>query len=580
MSATGLPRQINAELRTRLYAVLAALSLLSTALIARAFDLQVLRKDFYQDQGDARFLREVAIPTTRGMILDRNGEPLAVSTPVESIWANPKELLLARAQLPQLAALIGMDAETLEQRLTQRSDKEFVYLRRQMRPADAELIRALKVPGVNFQREYRRYYPAGELLAHIVGFTNIDDQGQEGLEAIYDDWLKGAPGAKRIIRDRKGQTVEDVELVRAAEPGHDLKLSIDRRVQYVAYRELKATITEHRATSGSVVVLDVTNGEVLAMVNQPSFNPNQRDHTDPGQLRNRAVTDVFEPGSIIKPFTVAAALESGQFQPSTLIDTSPGTLVVGNHTVPDVKNFGVLDLTGILKKSSNVGASRLALAMKADHLWDAFHRFGFGQVSGSGFPGESPGSLPDFRRWGDLEKATLSYGYGLSVTPLQMAQAYAALANHGRIRKPTFVRGAANPDSAVIDPAIADELVQMLEAVTMPDGTGAKAQVMHYRIAGKTGTARKAGPSGYAKRYIAGFAGIAPASNPRFVAVVMINDPKGEAYYGGQISAPLFARVMAGTLRLMDVPPDNITAAEMTAQTAVIEPDFREAADQ
>ena len=579
MSAPDL--KVNALLRSRLYFVMAGFCLLSTALIARAFDLQVLRKDFYQDQGDARFLREVSIPTTRGMILDRNGEPLAVSTPVESVWANPKELLLARAELPRLAPLLGMDADTLEQRLTQRTDKEFVYLRRQMKPADAELVRALKIPGVNLQREYRRYYPAGELLAHIVGFTNIDDQGQEGLEAMYNDWLKGAPGAKRVIRDRKGQTVQEVEMVRAAEPGHDLKLSIDRRVQYVAYRELKATITEHRAASGSVVVLDVSNGEVLAMVNQPSYNPNQREHTDKSQLRNRAVTDVFEPASIIKPFTVAAALESGQFQSTTLIDTSPGTLVVGNHTVPDVRNFGVLDLTGILKKSSNVGATRLALALKSDHLWDAFHRFGFGQVTGSFFPGESPGSLPDFRRWSDLEKATLSYGYGLSVTPLQMAQAYAALANHGRIRKPTFVRGSINPDSAVIDPKLADEIVHMLEAVTVPGGTGLRARVMHYRIAGKTGTARKAGPAGYARRYIAGFAGIAPASNPRFVAVVMINDPKGEAYYGGQIAAPLFARVMAGTLRLMDVPPDDIKPALMVAAASdVSEPDFREAADR
>lgn len=574
------PRQVHSELRTRVYLVLATLSLLSTALIARAFDLQVLRTDFYQQHGDARFLRVVKIPSTRGMILDRNGEPLAVSTPVESVWANPKELLLARGQLVQLAPLIGFDAETLEQRLTQRGDKEFVYLRRQMSPSEGELVRALKIPGVNLQREYKRYYPAGELLAHIVGFTNIDDQGQEGLEAIYNDWLKGSAGAKRVIRDRKGQTVEDVELVSAAEPGRDLKLSIDRRVQYVAYRELKAAIAKHRATSGSVVVLDVSNGEVLAMVNQPSFNPNQRDGTSTDQMRNRAVTDVFEPGSIIKAFTVAAALESGQFQPTTLIDTTPGTLLVANHLVPDVRNFGVLDLTGILKKSSNVGASRLALALKSDHLWDVFHRFGFGQVTGSGFPGESPGSLTDFRRWGDLEKATLSYGYGLSVTPLQMAQAYAALANQGRIRKPTFVRGAINPDSAVIDPQIATQLVTMLEAVTMPDGSGVKAQVLHYRVAGKTGTARKAGPTGYAKRYIAAFAGLAPASHPRFVAVVMINDPKGEEYYGGQISAPLFARVMAGTLRLMDVPPDNLAPPEMTAQATVIEPDFREAAER
>jgi cell division protein FtsI (penicillin-binding protein 3) len=572
-------RIVATELRGRVWFVLGCLSLLSTALVARAFDLQVLRKEFYQDQGDARFLREVEIPTTRGMIVDRNGEPLAVSTPVESVWAHPRTLLGQRGALPALAPLIGLDTETLENRLTQRADKDFVYLRRQMNPADAEQIRALKIPGVNFQREYRRFYPAGELLAHVVGFTNVDDNGQEGLEWIYNDWLKGTAGKKRVIRDRKGQTVEDVELISAAEPGQDLKLSIDRRVQYIAYRELKATISEHRAASGSVVVLDVSNGEVLAMVNQPSYNPNQRGQSDLSALRNRAVTDVFEPASIIKPFTVAAALESGQFKPESQIDTAPGTLRVGSHLVPDVRNFGVLDLTGILKKSSNVGASRLALALKSDHLWDAFHRFGFGQVTGSGFPGESPGSLPDFRGWDDLEKATLSYGYGLSVTPLQMAQSYAALANHGRIRKPSFVRGADQPDSAVIDPAIAAEVVKMMEAVTMPDGTGVRARVLHYRIAGKTGTARKASSAGYEKRYVAGFAGMAPASTPRFVVVVMINDPKGEAYYGGQISAPLFSRVMAGTLRLMDVPPDQIERTDL-APVETVEMDFREAADQ
>ncbi len=554
------PQAINT--RARLYLVLMVLALGSTALIVRAVDLQIVRKDFYQGQGDARFLREIAIPVSRGMISDRNGEPLAVSTPVESIWANPPEVLEHRDRLPELARALGLDEDALEQKINQHAEKEFIYLKRHLNPDDAQKILHLEIPGIASQREFRRYYPGGEVLAHALGFTNVDDRGQEGLELAFDDWLAGKPGAKRVIRDRLGHVVENVELVREPKPGRDLILSIDQRIQYLAYRELKAAILEHRASSGSMVILDVTNGEILAMVNQPSFNPNARTTTvDPSVRRNRALTDVIEPGSTMKPFTIAAALESGQWKPDTPVDTTPGTLSIAGHIVRDVHNVGFINVTKVLTKSSNVGAAKIALTLPNEHLYDVFHRFGFGESTGCGFPGESPGMLPGARTWGILEKVTLAYGYGLNVTPLQLAQAYAALANGGRLRPPTFVKNALNPDNAVVDPEIARNIVAMLETVVTPEGTGLKAAVPNYRVAGKTGTSRRAVSGGYESRYISLFAGLVPASNPRLVGVVVVNDPgsgAGGAYYGGLVSAPVFSRVMSGALRLLDVPPDDV----------------------
>jgi cell division protein FtsI (penicillin-binding protein 3) len=545
--------------RLRLQALAMLLALAGTALVVRAVDLQVVRKDFYQDQGDQRFVRERTIPVSRGMIVDRNGEPLAVSTPVESIWAEPKEVLAHRERIPALARALGVEPVEFEQRLAQRADREFVYLRRHLPPDESAAVLALGVPGVNVQREFRRYYPGGEMMAHVLGFTNIDDRGQEGLELAFDEWLTGKPGLKRVIQDRRGEVVENVELVREPQPGRDLRLSIDRRLQYLAYRELVAAVSEHRARAGSMVILDVRTGEILAMANLPSFNPNARGGSDPGARRNRAVTDVIEPGSVIKALTVAAGIESGKFKPGTLIDTTPGWMPVANHVVRDIRNFGVLDLTGLLVKSSNVASTKIAQQLTDEHLYDMFRRFGFGQATGCGFPGESAGVLSAPGRWGPVEKATLSYGYGLSVTPLQLAQAYAAIGNGGRLRAPTFVAGADTPDAAVLDPAIARSVLDMLSHVVL-EGSGKQAAVRNYRVAGKTGTSRKAVAGGYQSRYISVFAGVVPASAPRLAGVVVIDDPQGDVYYGGLVAAPVFGKVMPGALRLFDVTPDDLDA--------------------
>jgi cell division protein FtsI (penicillin-binding protein 3) len=556
---------------SRLYAFLLVFLLCSVALVARAVNLQIVDTDFLQDQGEARYLREVKVATRRGNILDRNGEPLAVSTPVDSVWVNPGELLQAPEDIEPLARVLGVEAEEIERRLTQRAGREFVWLRRRLHPDVAAEIEALGLHGVFLQKEYRRFYPAGEVTSHLIGFTNIDDVGQEGLELAYNDWLEGRPGLKRVIRDRLGRTVEQVEMVREAEPGRDLSLTIDRSLQYLAYRELKRAVLTHGARSGSVVLLDVKTGEVLAMVNQPSYNPNQSNMDNEG-LRNRAVTDVFEPGSVMKPFAVASALETGRWTPTTPIDTTPGRINVGRHTISDHHNYGPIDLTRLITKSSNVAATKVALDLEPEHMWDTYNRFGFGDVTGSGFPGESAGVLRNHRRWRRVEQATLSYGYGISVTVLQLAEAFAALADEGRLRRPSLVMGAANPPTSILDPTIAGQVAAMLETVTGPEGTGKAARVSNYRVAGKTGTSRKASASGYASRYIASFAGFAPVSDPRLVAVVVVNDPSGDAYYGGLVAAPLFSTVMEGALRLLNVPPDDYVLAQAVAAPQEVEP--------
>lgn len=538
--------------------VLGACGLCATALTARAVDLQVVRSDFLRDQARVRHVRSVPIPAHRGMLLDRNREVLAISTPVWSIWADPEPLLEARERWSALASALEMPVQMLGDRVTAARGREFIWLRRRLTPAAAEKILALEVPGVGRRREYRRYYPTAEVTGHVLGFTGIDDRGREGLELAYNEWLQGHPGRKRVVIDRLGRTISDLELVQAAEPGRDLSLSIDRRMQYLAYRELKATVRRYEAASGSLIILDVRTGEILAMVNQPSFNPNDTGDRDSADLRNRAVTDTFEPGSTMKAFTLAAALESGAYEPSTPVFTAPGTLRVGAHTIADYRNLGELDVGGVMRMSSNVGASRIALSLPEQTLWSTFSRFGLGESTGSGFPGEASGKLPAAGQWSEVGQATMAFGYGLSVSPLQLVRAYAAIAADGVLPRVSFQRGG-DPGAAkrVLSGRTARQLRVMLESVVSPEGTGARARVAGYRVAGKTGTAHKATAGGYAAdRYRALFAGFAPASNPRLAAVVVVDEPRGEEYYGGQVAAPLFARVMGGALRLFDIRPD------------------------
>lgn len=544
--------------RLRSSIVLGALVLAAGGLAWRAVDLQLTDHAFLAGQGDARFSRVTSIAAHRGTITDRYGEPVAVSTPVDSVWANPKELTLATDQLPRLAKALKLDKNDLERRVTSNLDREFLYLRRHMQPAEAAKIKALGVPGVYLVREYRRYYPSGEVVGHLLGFTNVDDAGQEGIELAFDHWLAGEDGAKRVIQDRYGRVVQDVESIRPVRPGRDLVLSIDLRVQYLAYRELKAAIREQRAKSGSVIVLDVTTGEVLAMVNQPAYNPNDRDQINARSYRNRAATDILEPGSSIKPFVVAAALASGKYNEQSIVDTSPGFIRVGAKPIEDKHNLGRISLATVLAKSSNVGMTHIALSLEPEQMWTTLTRLGFGQVTTSGYPGESAGLLPHWSHWRPIGIATMSYGYGLSVTPLQLAHAYATIGAGGYSRPVSFLRVDAAPaGDRVLDERVSRSLVHMLEAVVTPEGTGLRAAIPGYRVAGKTGTAWKASAGGYSTdRYMAVFGGVAPATQPRLAAVVIIDEPGAGKFYGGDIAAPVFARVVGGALRLMAVAPD------------------------
>nr|WP_202404739.1 penicillin-binding transpeptidase domain-containing protein [Xanthomonas sp. LMG 8992] len=546
-------------MRGRLVLVGAALGLCSVTLIGRAAYVQLINSDFYQRQGEARYLRELPIATSRGMITDRNGEPLAVSTPVESIWVNPQELLRSPDRIPQLAQALELPVDELTAKLSQKADKEFMYLKRRINPDKAHAVVALGIPGVFSQREFRRFYPQGEAMAHVLGFTNIDDRGQEGLELAFDSWLRGKPGAKRVIRDRKGAIVESIDLVKPAQPGKDLTLSIDRRIQFLAYKELRHALVENKAAGGSIVIMDVATGEILAMVNLPTYNPNAVNGVNPDVRRNRAVTDLVEPGSTMKPLTISTALKAGVVTKDTLIDTNPGYMSVGRFTIKDVpRNNGVLTVTGVITRSSNIGAAKIAAKLPDQTFYDQVHSYGYGSSPHSGFPGESAGVFPSPARWSGSSKTTMSYGYGLSVTPLQIARAYCALGNGGRLVTPTFVKGQHEDSKQVLDPAISKEVVAMMETVVTQGGAKGAA-ILGYHVAGKTGTARKAGPGGYERgHYNALFAGLVPASNPRFATVIVINDPQGAKYYGGLVSAPVFHNVMEGALRLMDVPPDDI----------------------
>jgi len=544
--------------------VLAFFALAATSLLARAVHLQVLNKDFLNQQADARHLRTEKISAHRGTITDRNGEPLAISTPVDSIWANPKELAAAIDKVPKLAQILDLDAQILMRRITRSMDKEFLYLKRHLSPKKAQAVLALKLPGVNVQREYRRYYPAGEVTGHLIGFTNIDDAGQEGLELAFNHWLAGESGAKRVLKDRLGRSVENVESIKPARHGKDLRTSIDLRIQYLAYRALKAAIQAHKAESGSIVVLDVHTGEVLAVVNQPTYNPNDRSQYSAERYRNRAITDIFEPGSSIKPLIVAAALESGDFRPSSIVNTSPGYVVVGAKRIEDRRNLGRISLTTILARSSNVGVTKLAMSLQPEQLWQTMTHFGLGSLTASGFPGESAGLLTHYNHWQPISQATLAYGYGVSVTPMQLTQAYAALGSDGRMHPISLIAlEHAGSGEQVLAASTASAVRRMLEEVVRPGGTGTKAAVAGYRVAGKTGTTWKFEAGGYSKdEYISIFAGLAPASDPRLATVVVIDEPGGELYYGSDVAAPVFASVMAESLRLLAVPPDALPARD------------------
>jgi cell division protein FtsI (penicillin-binding protein 3) len=539
-------------------------AILATSLLARAVHLQVFSKDFLNQQADSRHLRTEKISAHRGSITDRNGEPLAISTPVDSVWANPQELAAAVDDVSRLATALGLDAQLLMRRIKDSTNKEFLYLKRHLNPTQADKVMALKLPGVNVLREYRRYYPAGEVAGHLVGFTDVDDQGQEGIELAFNHWLGGESGAKRVLKDRLGRAVEDVESIRPPHHGRDLRSSIDLRLQYLAYRSLKASIQEHKAGSGSMVILDIKTGEVLAMVNQPSFNPNDRSQYLPERIRNRAITDIFEPGSSIKPLILAAALESGRYQPSNYVDTSPGYVVVGPKRIEDHRNLGRISLTTILSRSSNVGVTKIAMSLQPDQLWGTMKRFGLGSMTASGFPGESAGLLTHYNHWRPISQATLAYGYGVSVTPLQLAQAYAALGNDGLLR-PVSLVAVDEPGTAerIVSSDTANAIRQMMEEVVKPGGTGTNAAVNGYRVAGKTGTAWKFAAGGYSKdKYLSIFAGMAPASDPRLAAVVIINEPGGDLYYGSDVAAPVFSDVMTESLRLMAIPPDILPARD------------------
>lgn len=532
-------------------------------LFARMVNLTLWQKSFLQKQGETRSLRVVSIPGLRGMIKDRNNFPLAISSPVDSLWINPQEFTLTHENADVIGKQIGVPAQEIYDHVALYKNKSFVYIKRELNPSLAQAVIALKIPGVYLQQEYKRFYPDGEVTSQMVGYTNIDGNGQEGMELTYNQWLSGHAGKQLAVEDLQGNVVSIVKQIAVQQPGHDLTLSIDRRIQFLAYQALKEAVVHYNAKSGSAVVLDIETGEVLAMVNQPSFNPNDRSTYSEG-YRNRAVTDTFEPGSTMKAFSIMSALDSGQYTPNTVIQTGPGWYKVGKNWVRDELNYNELTVTGVLQKSSNVGVTKMILSLPDDQFWGMLHRVGFGEPTSSGFPGEQGGYLIHQSPWNPFALATLAFGYGISVTTLQLAQAYSIIGNHGIKTPITLLKGGQKSNEKpeqVIEPKIADEMLTMLEAVIGGDeGTGGQARVQGYRVAGKTGTAKIAGPGGYYKhRYRGSFVGIAPVSHPRLVVAVVVIDPQGGAYYGGLIAAPAFSKIMGGALRMLDVPPDRVT---------------------
>lgn len=526
-------------------------------LAGRAAYLQGMHKGFLQQKGESRYSRVVEISAHRGMITDRHGEPLAISTPVESVWASPQDMEITTPQIKKLAEIIGMNSAEIQKKI-EGPQRDFVYLKRHLPPEIAARVVELNMPGVFLRREFRRYYPAGELTAHMLGFTDVDDNGQEGVELAWQDDLAGKPGSRRVIKDRKGRIVEDIESIRVPRPGRDIALSIDSKIQYLAYRELKQAVEASKSKAGGIVVLDAQTGEVLALANLPVYNPNNRGKIKSERARNRALTDVFEPGSTLKPFTVAAALEAGRISPDTVFQTAPGTLTIGKATIRDSHREGPLTVTQVIQKSSNVGSAKIALSLPPETLWEILSQSGFGVSTGSGFPGEVTGRLRPHKTWRPIEQATMSYGHGISVSLIQLARAYTLFSAEGELKPVSLLKlDAPTTGERVISRATALAVSTMLEMVVRPGGTAPRAQISGYRVAGKTGTAHKLEGNGYAKdRYISTFVGYAPASNPRLIIAVMLDEPSAGQYFGGVVAAPVFSQVMAGALRILSVPHD------------------------
>lgn len=549
--------------------VLVVFASLAVVLVMRAGYVQVVNADFYQNEGQQRQVRTVTIPASRGDLLDRHGDPLAISAPVPSLFAEPRKLvvypekqLADPGKIRQVAQLLGLDASRLEKRIVNAagSGRGFMYIKRQVPPDVVESVLALNVEGLHSMPESRRYYPSAGAASHVVGFTGIDDNGREGLEMAYDQWLSGEPGQRRIIQDLNGHEIASIDVIKPSIPGKDLRLSIDRQLQYFAFRALQESVAENDAESGSVVVLDVKTGEVLAMVNYPTYNPNDVADRSGGRQRNRSLTDVFEPGSTMKPFTIAAALDSGKFGVDNIINTSPGRYTIGKYEISDDgKDNGWLDLTAIVTKSSNVGISKVASDLEPEQMWSVFDSFGFGRPPGSEFPGEVAGYFNHPTLWHHVEQRSISFGYGISVSALQLVRAYAALANDGIMNPVSFLAQDAAPQGhRVIDESIARDVVKMLEAV-VNEGSGKRAHIPGYRVAGKTGTSHKSVSGGYAKnRYVSVFSGFAPVSDPRLAITVVVHDPKAGQHFGGVVAAPVFADVMAHGLRLGGIEPDDI----------------------
>lgn len=548
-------------------------------MLGRSVYLQSLHKNFLQQKGEARYGRSLVLSAHRGMITDRNGEQLAISTPVESIWANPSDVEITETERQQLAKLLQLNVKELSKKLTNEA-REFVYLKRRIPPQVANQIMGMQIPGIFMQHEYRRYYPAGEVTAHLVGFTGDNDIGLEGFELARNSWLSGKTGSRRVIKDRQGHIIEDTEAIKVPQDGHDLVLSIDSKIQYLAYRELAKSVADNKAKAGSIVVLDAKTGEVLAMASVPSYNPNNPVNMA-GKSRNRSVVDMFEPGSTMKPVTVAAALETGNFTADSKIQTAPGTLTIGPNTIHDSHPQGVLTVSQVIQKSSNVGAAKIALTLDKQYLWSTFNSLGLGHTENIGFPGEASGQVRPYKTWRPIEQATMSFGHGISLTLLQLARLYTVYANEGELRPISMLKVDEPPVGVqVFSAATANSVKDMLELVVLPGGTAIKAQVLGYRVAGKTGTAHKLGPHGYEeKKYVGSFVGMAPASNPRFITAVMIDEPSNGQYYGGAVAAPVFSNVMAGILRMFAVPQDAPIANVTNLADTPLESEPEPAAD-